>query len=152
MRCFHIGAGPVTRHHTRHNGTTFIMLYQINVCLKILAAGEPKDPLRLQCAMFNTSRTKAVLWPYHPLTSICINRVSMPHSWLSSLLPHFPCSHLAPVHLFRMYRLGPSYLLVLIARMFSLSTVSWLYFITFFWLKRYLIGDSSEIISHGLTS
>lgn len=103
-------------------------------------------------AMFNTCHPEAVLWPYHPLTYICINRVSMPQSWLSSLLPHFYCSHLAPVHLFRMSRLGPSYLLVLIARMFSLSTVSGFYFITFFWLKCYLRGDSFEIISHGLTS
>lgn len=102
-------------------------------------------------AMFNTSHPEAVLRSYmYKQICICINRVSKPQSWLSSLLPHFSCSHLAPVHLFRMSGLGPSYLLVLIARMLSLSTVLWLYFITFFCLKCYLIGDSFEIISHGL--
>lgn len=145
---------PDTPYHTPDLRNAWYHIHHVVLGKSVWKFWQLESKRPSTAAMFNTSHPEAVLWAYNLLTHICINRVSMPQNWypLSGLISTvYLFSQLAPVHLFRVSRMGPLYLLFLIARMLSLSTVSWLYFIAFLWLKCYLIGDSFEIISHGLT-
>lgn len=89
---------PDTTHHTSElrNGWYHIHRVVLDKCLSENSGSwRAKGPS--SAAMFNTSRPEAVFRPYHPLTHICINRVSMSQSWLSPLLPHFSCLSLFPI-------------------------------------------------------